>query len=304
MAETILVTGCGGFLGRHIADALEANGYFVYRHHRKVNSPCNEGMLCGDLAVADEYSTFPTAVDGLVHAAGYVPRAGATESESEALRGNVLATYHLLQWAMTHQVKRFVLCSTLAVYGVSGTKSFGENDRALPHSLYAITKRCAETLILAEEDGFLRGSTVLRLSTLVGPGVAPVHFIPAVAWRLRNEQDVVLFGNPNNLVDYMHVNDAARGVRLALESSVSGVFNIGSGIPVRLDELAEIVCTPFPAAATKVRTSWNPDLPTKTAILNPEKAASYLGFRISMSPLEAIRYYLQQEFGNVRTLDK
>ena len=84
-------------------------------------------------------------------------------------------------------------------------------------------------------------ATILRPTAVYGPGDRSQHVVPALISRaLAGESPLVVWGDPHVTRDFVYVDDVANAVALALKTP-SGVFNIGSGSPVTVLELARMI---------------------------------------------------------------
>lgn len=94
---------------------------------------------------------------------------------------------------------------------------------------------------LSKSHGYV--TTWSRFFFLYGPKDRPERLIPSAVRKIRAHEDIVLT-NPNSILDYLHVSDAAEALLLLAKSRSNGVFNIGSGniiTPARvLEEMISI----------------------------------------------------------------
>jgi nucleoside-diphosphate-sugar epimerase len=63
--------------------------------------------------------------------------------------------------------------------------------------------------------------------------------------RALGQQDLLIFGDGSRTQDFLHVEDAARAILLAFEKQARGVYNVGTGTPVTMTELAQTVSRVF-----------------------------------------------------------
>lgn len=214
-------------------------------------------------------------VDAVVHLAAEVG-VGQSMYEIERYVGaNDLGTAVLLQALSRHPVRRLVVASSMSIYGEglyrdadgrpvehairdsgAGWDPIDGRGRALAPvptpewkraslaSVYAITKYVQERLVLTVAPAYGIEATALRLFNVYGPGQAlsnPYTGVLAIfAARMLNGARPQVFEDGEQRRDFVHVKDAADGFLLALdhEAASGNVFNIGSGEPVSVNEVA------------------------------------------------------------------
>ena len=214
-------------------------------------------------------------VDAVVHLAAEVG-VGQSMYEIERYVGaNDLGTAVLLEALSRAPVRRLVVASSMSIYGEGLYRDL--NGRPVEHaardngprwdpidasgrplvpvptpewkrpslaSVYAITKYVQERLVLTVAPAYGIEATALRLFNVYGPGQAlsnPYTGVLAIfAARLLNSARPQVFEDGEQRRDFVHVKDVADGFLLALdhEAAPGGVFNIGSGEPVSINEIA------------------------------------------------------------------
>ena len=230
----VLVTGAGGFVGRHLVRHLAEAG------DRVAGTYWPEPLeLPGvDLHEADIRDS--EAVEGVVrrvrpevvvHLAGLSHVGDSWKRPGCYFRVNVTGTENVLRAAADARV---ILASSADVYGaVPEAEQPIREDRPLePGTPYGVTKAAAERLAFA-----LAGdrALVVRSFNLVGPGQAATFALPSFAAQLaairRGEGEPVLrVGNLTARRDFVHVEAAARAYALlARHGEGGGVYNLASG---------------------------------------------------------------------------
>jgi UDP-glucose 4-epimerase len=184
----VLVTGAGGFLGRHLAADLARRGFDVVAACRR-NAPPVAGaaVLSGDLAAL---AALPEGVAAVVHAAATSAWTGITTAAMA--RDNVEATRRLIALATAAGAERFVFCSSMSAFG--DIKS-GSVDEATPVSnpdVYGMTKLLGEAML--KEVAPAMNGLALRLPAVIGPG-ARRNFLAEAARKMKAGEDVSIF-NP------------------------------------------------------------------------------------------------------------
>ncbi|GAB2784456.1 UDP-glucuronate 4-epimerase [Hymenobacter luteus] len=263
---SILVTGCAGFIGSHLAERLLLDGHRVvgldnfdpfYDRARKQQNlrAClqhprftfHEADLRHGLdALVDALPADPVEV--VVHLAA---KAGVGPSVREPiayLENNVVGTTHLLEWMRLRDIGKLFFASSSSVYGNTPERPFREDVSLLASCIspYAASKLSGEQLTYTYHH--LYGLSVLnaRFFTVYGPRQRPDLAIHKFVRLLRAGEPIPVFGDGTTARDYTFVLDTvdgiARGVAYLLtHDQVYETINLGNNRPVALLELIEAV---------------------------------------------------------------
>lgn len=184
----VLVTGAGGFLGRHLAVDLARRGFAVVAACRNTAPPDLPNPLRLDLATAD---SLPSGIEAVVHAAATSAWTGVPV---EAMaRDNVEATRRLIALARKIGAKRFVFCSSMSAFGDIKSGSVDESTPVANPDVYGMTKLLGEAMLGEAAPGM--SGLALRLPAVIGPG-AKRNFLAEAARKLKAGQEVSIF-NPD-----------------------------------------------------------------------------------------------------------
>lgn len=151
---------------------------------------------------------------------------------AEFLRTNIVGTQVLLDASRERGVKRFVHISTDEVMGSlpdDGDGFFTEASPFAPNSPYAASKAAAEHFVRAARHTFGIDTIVTRCGNNYGPRQFPEKFLPLIIANALNDQQIPLYGDGQNVRDWIYVDDHCRAILLALEKGPSGaIYNIGA----------------------------------------------------------------------------
>ena len=255
MGNTTLVTGGSGYIGALLVSELLESGRDVRVLDRLLHGQEDiaaeqeqAGVLVirGDVRDADARSRALDGVQEVVHLAAIVGDPACALDPEEADEVNVQATRSLVTEANAAGVERLVFASTCSNYGRMADPSvpITEDGELRPVSLYAEQKVSMEKLILGGGTGETK-PTCLRFATVYGVG-RRMRFdltVNEFTRELWSNRELEVFGE-QFWRPYIHVRDAARAVRTALdapEEKVAGrVFNAGrSGENYRKLDLVE-----------------------------------------------------------------
>jgi GDP-4-dehydro-6-deoxy-D-mannose reductase len=244
--KRVLVTGAGGFLGRHLcpllAEEFDVIGVDLAGVAPSFEGRWREAPSSGDSAgLLDELQP-----DSVVHAA-FRNRKPAAWSRTDYLARVLDENVRLFEACAERNIE-VVLCSSSAVYGAApGNRALVETDPVQPVSLYGVAKALQEMLpeVFAHEQ--LRVCTV-RLFNLIGPGQRPGMLVPdwleGVAAIDAGGESVLRVRNLRTARDFVDVRDAARALRAMIADFRSGtVVNVAGGESVSLMELSRLLQT-------------------------------------------------------------
>lgn len=149
----------------------------------------------------------------------------------EFVRTNVQGTAVLLEAARRHGLKRFLQVSTDEVYGsLPPQGEFRESTPLHPNNPYSATKAAADHMALAYARTFGLDVVITRSSNNYGPNQYPEKFIPLFVTNALAGKPCPVYGDGLQIRDWLHVQDNARGILVALEKGKAGeVYNLGGG---------------------------------------------------------------------------
>jgi nucleoside-diphosphate-sugar epimerase len=237
MGRSSVVTGGGGFVGRHLVEALHARGDRV--RTLDLRTPAD---LPGEIATVD--ITDPVALRDAIAGADVVfHNASAVHTKQDRTdvlwRVNVEGTQNVIDACRAHRVPRLVYVSSGSV--VYQGENIENGDESLPYASrsqapYADTKIAAEKLVLAANGEGGVATVALRPHVIFGPHDG--RFLPAVLRHAKSGRLRVQVGRGTWLSDYTYVENLvdallAADERLALGSPIAGqAYFITNGEPM------------------------------------------------------------------------
>ncbi len=261
-----LVTGGVGFIGYHLTRALlrEIGGAltivddFSDAPYPEAEKRRNERDLVkefGDrveivaadisdraaLTRAFEQATRRKPLTAVLHLAGLAGVRPSFKDPARYARVNVEGTAHVFELSQAHGVPKLVFASSSSVYGNSTPLPAEEEAPAIvPESPYAASKRGAELVVSSLSRRAPEMACVgLRFFTVYGPRQRPEMAITLFTRAVMKGDPIVMFGDGSMRRDFTHVDDIVRGILAATRGAKPGyrVYNLGSGAPIRLDDL-------------------------------------------------------------------
>lgn len=265
MGKTILVTGCAGFIGSHLVEALLNLGHQVigidnfdpfYPRATKernlsgfVQHPAFtfvEGDVCDPVTLTNT-GVAPHLVIHLAAKAGVRP---SIEDPIGYLRANVEGTQNVLEWMRTHGLQKLLFASSSSVYGNNKTVPFSEDASLdLPISPYAFTKKACELQNHVYHHLYGMDILNLRFFTVYGERQRPDLAIHKFTERILQGQPIQLYGDGSSSRDYTYVGDTVDGILRAMERLLAAqtplfeTYNLGNSHPISLAELVKTIET-------------------------------------------------------------
>ena len=252
-----LVTGCAGFVGSTLVDALLAEGCEVvgvdaftdyYARDRKeaalatARSDPGFELIEHDLGSGPPPDTALEGVEGVFHlAARPGVRASWGDGFEPYLHDNVMATHKIAECAARRGL-RLVFASSSSVYGDALAYPTREDAQPAPVSPYGVTKLTCEHLLRAHSRNFGLEYVALRYFTVYGPRQRPDMAFARIVEALMAGTAFEVFGDGRQSRDFTFVQDAVAATTLAMRKGVPGaVYNVGGGGEATLRESVEIL---------------------------------------------------------------
>ncbi|HYD69451.1 NAD(P)-dependent oxidoreductase [Azospirillum sp.] len=250
--RTVLVTGAGGFIGRHVLPRLAGGGWRVHAVGRRPPTP-EDGVIwhAADLLAAGSAAAVLERVrpSHLLHLAWYA-EPGKYWRSPENHRW-VHASLELAEAFRAAGGRRLVTAGTCAEYDWRYGVCREDLTPLAPSTPYGVCKNALRQVL--ESWGEVHGVAVAwgRVFHLYGPHEPPGRLVPAVITALlRGEEARCSHGG--QVRDFLHVDDVAAAFARLLDGDGTGAFNIGSAEPVRLREVIDAVADQL-AARDRVR---------------------------------------------------
>lgn len=243
----ILVTGGAGFIGSHIVDAYLKLGHRVIildnlSSGKKENIAPDAKFYEMDLLDPDVGKVLKNEkIEVINHHAAQISVTHSVSHTEEDATTNILGSIKLLEAAKSLDLKKFIFASTGgAIYGLQDVFPADESHICRPESPYAISKFSVENYLNFYRDTHGMSTTVLRYSNVYGPRQDPHGEAGVVAifcQKLLSKSQSLIFGDGEQTRDFVAVQDVAQANVLALNPSLTGLYNIGTGIETTVNEL-------------------------------------------------------------------
>ena len=256
----LLVTGGAGFIGSNFVRRIVNGTYPGVSQLTVLDKLTYAGTLNnlemlpkesfefikGDIANPDLISDLTKRHDAIVNFAAESHVDRSITGARDFIETNVLGVQNLLAASLQNQVSVFVQVSTDEVYGSISEGSWCEEYPLLPNSPYSASKASADLICRSYNRTFGMDIRVTRCSNNYGPHQFPEKVIPLFVTNLIDNGKVPLYGNGQNVRDWLHVDDHCDGIYSVLSEGKSGnIYNIGGGRELTNRELTEIILRKF-----------------------------------------------------------
>jgi UDP-glucuronate 4-epimerase len=242
-----LVTGAAGFIGSHLAEALQAAGHEVVGidaftdyydpaiKERNAQLLIQQGLDVRRLDLATDELDF-TGFDGVFHLAGQPGVKSFGDVFPLYVRQNVLSTQRVFE-ATAAAGTRVVFASSSSIYGEAERYPTSEDVPPRPISPYGITKLTCEQLARAYERSFGLEAVILRYFNAYGPRQRPDMAFPRIVEALAEGRPFTLYGDGKQSRSFTYVGDVVEATILAMERAEPGsVYNVGGGEEKTMNE--------------------------------------------------------------------
>lgn len=253
-----IVTGGFGFIGSHLVEALINRGRTVHiiDNNYQPTRSLHDNVTYSNMDVRHSY---PLSVcdfnfrnnkekhleqtDTVYHLAALSNIIPSITNPRDYYETNVTGTFNVLEAARLAGVKKFVYAASASCYGEEGLQCH-ENDRCDSAYPYALTKYLGEQLVIHYGKVYGMEVVSLRIFNCYGP-----HSLTKSAYgamfntflaQKANGKPLTIIGDGTQSRDFVYVDDVVEAFILAAEKG-SGIYNVGTGIPTSINEVAEII---------------------------------------------------------------
>ena len=247
--RNVLITGGAGFIGSHVVrlfvtkypnyqiinlDALTYAGNLanVADIANSTNYTFIEGDICDAVLVKNIFKDY--IINGVIHLAAESHVDRSITDPFSFVKTNVFGTLNLLEnaknsWESNFSDKLFYHISTDEVYGtLNETGFFTEKTAYDPHSPYSASKASSDHFVRAFHDTYGLPIVISNCSNNYGPNQFPEKLIPLFINNICENKALPIYGEGNNVRDWLYVEDHAKAIDLLFHKGNSGeTYNIG-----------------------------------------------------------------------------
>ena len=254
-----LVTGAAGFIGSHLSEHLLERGHevrgldaftdYYARETKEANLASLRTRSAFDFVESSiREADWPVLLDGVTHVFHLAAQAGVRASWGRDFaiytELNIDSTQILLEACAGRRLERFVYASSSSVYGDGVELPMDEDARPQPVSPYGVSKLAAEHLCLLYHATSGVPAVALRYFTVYGPRQRPDMAFNRFLRAVAAGEPIPLYGDGGQTRDFTFVEDAvAATVAAGLRGTPGGVYNIGGGSRVSMNDVLEIIAS-------------------------------------------------------------
>jgi UDP-glucose 4-epimerase len=293
----ILVIGGTGFIGKNIVNLLKEKNDYVSVYDINA-STCGYENYVGNIKDDENFDMIISKYDTVIYLITSVSPKKSMENPTLSYTNDIPLLIRTLDACLKNNIKRVIFSSSGGtIYGDNNGEKSRESDFNEPINHYAICKLTCEKILEMYNKLYGMENVALRISNPYGEGQNPKSGVGAVTIfidQIINGRDINLFGDGSIIRDFIYVREVAEAFYLATkwkyDSSITPIFNIGSGEGLSLNEVIDIISRALYASP---RINYLPERPfdVKYNVLNIEKANKYLNFRSDEDESEYIHKY-------------
>ncbi|MEC1410541.1 dTDP-glucose 4,6-dehydratase [Bacillus safensis] len=245
MTKSYLITGGAGFIGLNFVKLLlqDTNvrltvfDKLTYASHpdemEELLKLSHFRFIQGDITLQHELDqAFDEVYDAIIHFAAESHVDRSIESAEPFIQTNVLGTYRMLEAVLKGKAKKLIHISTDEVYGdlEPDDPAFTEQTPLSPNNPYSASKASSDLLVKSYIHTHQLPAIITRCSNNYGPYQHEEKLIPTIIRKAVNGEKIPIYGDGQQIRDWLYVEDHARAVKQVLENGTAGqVYNIGGG---------------------------------------------------------------------------
>ncbi|MFH1403052.1 MAG: dTDP-glucose 4,6-dehydratase [Candidatus Altiarchaeota archaeon] len=248
----VLVTGGAGFIGSNfIRHMLGKYDYEIVNldkltyagnpeNLRDVEDNTEYSFVKGDVCDRKVVEENAKDCDAIINFAAETHVDRSIIDAGSFVETDVYGTYRLLEAARKYEVGKYVQISTDEVYGSIQEGSFTEESNLEPNSPYSASKAGGDLLVRAYHKTYGLPVMITRSSNNYGPYQYPEKIIPLFITNLIEGKKVPLYGDGQNVRDWLHVEDNCKAIDVILHKGKAGeTYNIGGDCEIKNIDLTK-----------------------------------------------------------------
>ncbi len=248
------ITGGAGFIGSNLAHELASNNDVAIIDNLSTGRIEN----IADLIDAQKITFIKGSIldlplledafmglDYLFHQAAIPSVSRSVANPQVSHEANLTGTLNVLLASKRNHIKKVIYASSSSVYGNTPVLPKVEDMMPNPLSPYAVTKLAGEYYCNVFHTVYGLPTVCLRYFNVYGPRQDPdsqyAAVIPKFITRSLQGKPHIIFGDGEQTRDFTYIRDVVKANIAAAESSKSGIFNVGRGERISINQLSQII---------------------------------------------------------------
>jgi len=288
--KKVVVTGGAGFIGSHLAEELVRRGCNVtivddlstgkMENLASLLETESVDFVQGSITDLPLLQELFQGVDYIFHQAAIASVFQSIEAPLVSHDVNLSGTLKVLLAAKDNDVRKVIFASSSSVYGDDTALPQKEDNSPNPQSPYAVSKLAGECYCRVFQDVYGLPTVCLRYFNVYGPRCEPdsqyAAVIPRFISRVSRGEPPIIYGDGEQTRDFVFVNDVVEANILAAHADVNGIFNIGSGESITINQLAKLIISSTGNGLKPIHSESNPgDVRQSLADIFKAKALGY-----------------------------
>jgi dTDP-glucose 4,6-dehydratase len=251
----LLITGGAGFIGINFVKHMRNHGVTDILIVDKMGYASNQDELD---AMGVHYEVIDIAnktdvellfskykISHIVHFAAESHVDNSIKDSSPFIQSNVVGTVNLLDQSVKHKIEKFVHISTDEVFGeVPYPGKFNEHSNICPRNPYSASKAAAEHFVVSYGNTHNLPYVIINSSNNYGPFQHPEKLIPLTISRILKKEKIPVYGQGEQIRDWIYVEDTCIAIEKILMSGVIGNrYCIGGDSEIKNIELVRNILT-------------------------------------------------------------
>jgi UDP-glucose 4-epimerase len=236
-----VVTGASGFIGSALVRHLRSERWQVVAVDRKPFADPDQPARLADVAQEGALAGLLDERTVIFHMAASADVAASVANPRHDFDNTFRGVFEVLE-AARHAGSRVVFPSTASIFDASNALPLSERAFPRPTSPYAAGKLGGEAYCHAYHRSYGVDVRIARLFSVYGVGMFRFAIHDIVRKIQQDHDDLAILGDGMQVRDYLFIDDAVRGLTMVATEGASGEeYNVASGEPVRLLDLARLI---------------------------------------------------------------
>jgi UDP-glucose 4-epimerase len=302
----VLITGGAGFIGSHLVERLleEGNQVIVVddlTEGKLANLPVhNPNLKFYKKSILEPIGNLFKGVDAVFHLAALPRPELSIRDPKPANKVNVEGTLNILLFCRDYGVRRVVAASSASVYGEQEKFPSTEKMTPNPISPYGLHKLILEQYCRLFGKIYGLQTNCLRFFNVYGKRMPPngeyASLIPAVIKHVKSNKPATIYGDGEQIRDFIYVGDVVEAMILASKSKIFGeVFNIGYGENMSVNDIYKLICDKLGRTIEPIHKPAR--IEPRVTLSDCRKAKKLLGWEPKVSFEQGIEKTLSQKPG-------